>query len=57
VVYPNSMLDAFIEEMIDSCDIDLSDKLQNILSVSSLVEVRNDFELRISNYFESNIRD
>ena len=55
--YSNQELDTFLENLIDSCDLELSKRLKNILSVSNLVEVRNDFEQRISNYFESSIKE
>ena len=57
VVYSNQELDTFLEDLIDQCDLELSKRLKNILSVGNLVEVRNDFEQRISNYFESSIKE
>lgn len=51
-VYPNAELENYFEDVIDNCDIELSNRLQNILSVKNLVEVRNDLETRIFNYYE-----
>lgn len=56
-VYPNAELDNFYEDIVDNCDIELSNRLQNILSVKNLVEVRNDLESRIFNYYEQNIKE
>ena len=56
-VYSNQELDSFLENLIDQCDLELAKRLKNILSVGNLVEVRNDFEQRISNYFESSIKE
>jgi hypothetical protein len=50
-------MDTYLEDLIDKCDQELSKRLKNILSIRNLVEVRNDFEQRISNYFESNIKE
>lgn len=56
-MYTNKEMDTYLEDLIDKCDQELSKRLKNILSIRNLVEVRNDFEQRISNYFESNIKE
>lgn len=50
-------MDNYLEDLICKCDIELSKRLKNILSIRNLVEVRNEFEQRISNYFDSNIKE
>ena len=50
-------MDAYLEQLIDECDLELAHRLENILSVRNLVEQRNDFEQRITNYFEANIKE
>ena len=40
---------------MDEIDLILGDKLGGVLSVSGLIEVRNEFELRVANYFQQNI--
>lgn len=57
VVYTNQEMDDYLEVLINKCDIELSKRLKNILSIRNLVDVRNDFEQRISNYFESTIKE
>ena len=56
-VYTNHEMDAYLEQLISECDLELAQRLQNILSVRNLVEQRNDFEQRITNYFEANIKE
>lgn len=56
-MYPNAELETYYEDIVDNCDIELSNRLQNILSVKNLVEVRNDLESRIFNYYEQNIKE
>ena len=50
-------MDKYLETLIDQCDKELSQRLSNILSVRNLVDVRCDFESRVANYFESNIKE
>ena len=57
VVYTNHEMDAYLEQLISECDLELARRLQNILSVRNLVEQRNDFEQRITNYFEANTKE
>ena len=35
----------------------MSDRLKSVLNVKGLVEIRNDFEERLSIYFDKNIRE
>jgi len=37
-VYTNQEMNAYLEQLIDECDLELAERLQNILSVRNLVE-------------------
>lgn len=50
-------MDGYLQALLDECDQELGNKLKNILPVRNLVDVRCDFEQRISNFFESNIKE
>ena len=50
-------MDLYLENLIDECNVQLSKSLKTILSVRNLVDVRNDFEVRITNYFDANIKE
>jgi len=39
--------------MVDECDLEISSRLKTILPVTSLVEQRNEFESRLSQYFDA----
>ena len=50
-------MDSYMSQLIDECDLELSQRLKNILSVKNLVDVRCDFEQRLTNYYDSNIKE
>jgi hypothetical protein len=56
-VYTNKELDEYLEKVIADSDILLGDRLKGVLSVRNLIDVRNDFEYRLVNYFDQNIRE
>lgn len=57
VVYTNKEMDDFLEALVNECDMLLGERLKGVLNVRNLVEVRNDFEQRLANYFEQNVRE
>lgn len=57
VVYTHREMDEFLEMVIAESDMMLGERLQGVLSVRNLVEVRNDFEQRITTYFDQNVRE
>lgn len=47
----------YLTTLLDQSDIELSKRLRSILTVRSLVEVRNQLEQRITHYFDNNVRE
>lgn len=48
-------LDTIYLEMIDFANRKISEKLQDVASVESLVELRAEFEKRVRSYFKSSV--
>jgi hypothetical protein len=44
-------MDIYLEQMIGDCDLKIGKRLSNVLNIRNLIEVRNDFEMRLRNYF------
>lgn len=42
-------------ETVERCDRALAKRLQSVLTARNLVDVRNDLEMRVTTYFETNI--
>lgn len=57
VVYTNKEMADFLEMLVAESDMLLGERLKGVLSVRNLVEVRNDFEQRLANYFDQNVRE
>jgi hypothetical protein len=51
--YDEEYLDNKYTEIVKYINMELKDKLANMLSVANLVELRNDFEKRFKKYFKS----
>lgn len=56
-VYSYDEMDTFMDHLITECDEELSRRLKTILTVKQLVFVRNEFEERVTHYFDNNVRD
>lgn len=51
--YEVEFLENKYDEIVDFINLELKDKLSNMLNVPNLVELRNDFEKRFKKYFKS----
>lgn len=56
-VYSFNEMNQFMVKLIENSDIEVSKRLKSILTVKSLVEVRNQLEQRLTHYFDNNIRE